>query len=91
MYWESAMTDDEVREWVKGRLTYEAWLRALHAARDAQAQSNDDLSLSPVTVATPASVAPGRVRATRGRGVIGWLHAVVDHVTAPHGRRALAR
>ena len=38
------MTDDEVREWVRGRLTFEAWLRALHAARDESAAAEELLS-----------------------------------------------
>lgn len=38
------MTDDEVREWVRGRLTFEAWLRALHAARDESAAAEELMS-----------------------------------------------
>ena len=35
------MTADEVREWVRGRLTFEAWIRSLHAARDEQAVADE--------------------------------------------------
>jgi hypothetical protein len=41
---ETAMNDEEVREWVRGRLTFEAWLRALHAARDESAAAEELLS-----------------------------------------------
>ncbi len=44
MYEEAAMTDEEVREWVRGRLTFEALLRALHAARDESAATDELLS-----------------------------------------------
>ena len=41
------MTDEEVREWVRGRLAFESWLRALHAARDAS-EPAEDLAPRPV-------------------------------------------
>ena len=41
MYGEAAMTTDEVREWVRGRLVFEAWLRSLHAARDERADEDE--------------------------------------------------
>ncbi len=44
MYEGAAMTDEEVREWVRGRLTFEALLRALHAARDESAAADELLS-----------------------------------------------
>jgi hypothetical protein len=55
------VTDDEVREWVRGRLVFEAWLRALHAARDEQVPTEERIGL----VAPPAPGATTELRRLR--------------------------
>ena len=40
------MSDDEVREWVRGRLAFEAWLKAIHAARDAEQARDEELTIA---------------------------------------------
>ena len=52
------MTDDEVREWVRGRLAFEAWLRSLHAARDESAAADELRPRHRQSVATPEGGTP---------------------------------
>lgn len=58
------MTDDEVREWVRSRLAFEAWLRARHAARDAQSPAADELRIA---VEPPPARGAGRFGTLRSR------------------------
>jgi hypothetical protein len=72
------MTDDEVREWVRGRLTFEAWLRAVHEARDEQLASDD--VIVPSFASTPVRTA----------GKVSWLRTALDRRATSSRRRAVA-
>jgi len=72
------MSDDEVREWVRGRLAYEAWLRALHAARDEQPSPDDELA---------AALEPAP---SRGAGRFQWLRFGTDRRADANHRRSAA-
>jgi hypothetical protein len=75
---EPVMTDDEAREWVRGRLAFEAWLKALHAARDEEPSPDDDIA---------AAVGPNP---PRGAGRFSWLRAGADRRAAPRRGQSAA-